>query len=78
LSFCRECGQEYYTVFATKDEEGRRKFVPRGMDTLVDDDAEAGFLYLSEDAPWPTDADEIVKRLPLDWLEELPDGRVFR
>ena len=31
---------------------------------------EAGFLYRSEERPWPDDATELIGRLPIDWLEE--------
>jgi len=73
LAFCRECGQEYYTVRRGVD-NGRPVFFPREVgDRLNDDDGEAGFLYISEREPWPDDAEEFIPKLPDAWLE-LKDG----
>lgn len=71
LVFCRECGQEYYCVSMTKDQEtGRRIFTPRDFsDRVSDDEREVGYLYLSAAHPWPSDPDEMMKHLPDDWLE---------
>jgi ATP-dependent helicase YprA (DUF1998 family)/very-short-patch-repair endonuclease len=71
LVFCRECGQEYYCVSLSEDEEiGRRFFTPRDFsDRLSDDERVAGYLYLSTTHPWPSDPDEMMVRLPDDWLE---------
>lgn len=75
--FCRECGQEYYCTRAVKGSDGVRTFVPRELaDRLSDEDSEAGFLYLSGDAPWPDGEDEILARLPEEWLE--PHGAGMR
>ncbi len=77
LAFCRECGQEYHTVFVSVGEDGRKRFTPRSMDTHTrDDSVEAGFLYASDTDPWPTDIDEIHKRIPSDWIEEMANGTV--
>jgi len=72
LVFCRECGQEYYSVRATNaGSPGARIFEPRELsDTDNDGDSVPGFLYLSAANPWPTRPDEIMDRLPEDWLEE--------
>lgn len=71
LVFCRECGQEYYCVGMTEDEEtGHRHFAPREFsDRLSDDERAAGYLYLSTTHSWPSDPDEVMNRLPDDWLE---------
>ncbi|MCP5056574.1 MAG: DEAD/DEAH box helicase [bacterium] len=70
LAFCRECGQEYYTVRRGKGEDGRTVHIPRAVsDRLDDDDGEAGYLYISEAAPWPDDAAEFIPKLPDAWLE---------
>lgn len=70
LVFCRECGQEYYCVWRRGDRSGD-SFEPRElMDRLSDGDMEPGFLHLSSTDPWPTDFDELVQRLPEDWIEE--------
>jgi len=72
LCFCRECGQEYYTVRVTTNEDGeRRKVMPRDFsDRLPDDGSEAGYLYIGSHKPWPHEAEDILERLPDDWLEE--------
>lgn len=73
LAFCRACGAEYYSVWkATDTATGRVHFRPRELSDRVDDPAEgeAGFLHRDPDNPWPEDPDEIVSRLPDEWLEE--------
>jgi ATP-dependent helicase YprA (DUF1998 family) len=72
LVFCRECGQEYYSVRMTTDaERGRRIFTPRAANDLqATAGEEAGFLYVSEVEPWPTDQAELLNKLPEDWTEE--------
>ena len=43
LAFCRECGQEYYSVRSVLDEAtGRRVYVPRDLTDLQSDDDEQG------------------------------------
>lgn len=74
LCFCRECGQEYYTVRITTNTDGqRRRVMPRDFsDRLPDEDSEAGYLYIGSHKPWPKDTQELVdgEYLPDDWLEE--------
>jgi ATP-dependent helicase YprA (DUF1998 family) len=76
LVFCRECGQEYYCVRQGRGEEtGKRVFMARDFsDHLHDEEAEAGFLYVSTRDPWPLDAEAMTQRLPDDWLEEHRQG----
>ena len=72
LVFCRECGQEYYCVRVSKDKKtGLRIFEPRDLnDRLSDEESEAGFLYFSADNPWPIEPEQVITRVPDDWLEE--------
>ena len=73
LAFCRECGAEYYSVWKSTDvATGRVHFRTRELTDRVDDpdEGEAGFLYRDPDDPWPDDPDEVISRLPDDWLEE--------
>jgi hypothetical protein len=52
-------------------ETRRRVFTSRELsDQLSDQESEAGFLYTSSTQPWPIDAEEMMQRLPDDWLEE--------
>ncbi len=72
LVFCRECGQEYYSVRSVVDPTaGRRVYSSRTLtDTQDDDRSEAGFLYVSTSDPWPDDLESILARLPDDWIED--------
>lgn len=75
LAFCRECGQEYYTVRTAKDKAGATILAPRPLsDTTGDDDSDAGFLYASLDEPWPSDPEAALERLPDEWLEPHRDS----
>lgn len=67
--FCRECGQDYYCVRLGLDDAGEPAYAPRELTDRAA--ADAGFLYFSEDNPWP-DADlaALLDRVPEDWVEE--------
>lgn len=68
LVFCRECGQEYYSVRVSNDRP--RVVYERDLrDRLNDEDSEAGFLYHSRQNPWPYEPVDVISRLPDDWLE---------
>ncbi|URM92769.1 protein kinase [Streptomyces sp. MRC013] len=77
LAFCRECGQEYLTVWRT-EERGAFRYEPR-RDTSASGGREGeGYLYLGtpgEDYEWPADPQKAVddRRLPESWLE--PDAQ---
>jgi ATP-dependent helicase YprA (DUF1998 family) len=69
LAFCRECGQEYFTVRARTTDDGA-VFEPREIsDRGRGPDERLGFLYVSDDRPWPEDRDEVIARLPPDWID---------
>ncbi len=76
LVFCRECGQEYYSVVKTTDASlGRRIFTPRPANELqAADGEEAGYLYVSAAEPWPADPSAVLRKLPDDWIEEHKGG----
>jgi len=75
LGFCRECGQEYWSVECYQNPDGKTVYLPRDPhNSAVEEDRNAGFLYLSEDNPWPLDDEAVIARLPGDWLEEGPGG----
>jgi superfamily II DNA/RNA helicase/very-short-patch-repair endonuclease len=71
LVFCRECGQEYYSVrMPDPDDGGVRALLPRDPSNRQDDDdGHAGFVYLSTERPWPTDPVELINRLPDEWID---------
>ena len=72
LGFCRECGQEYYVV-ARIDRDGDVLFVPRADRDASGGDGVTGYLYVSEDHPWPVDP--ITEgRFPDHWLVANDDG----
>jgi len=76
LVFCRECGQEYYCIkIHHKKEENGRKVNPRIFsDHFKDEEGVGAYAYASKSNPWPHNPNEIIKRLPDDWIEE-KDGR---
>lgn len=80
LAFCRECGQEYYSVFRHFDRAtGTTTYLPRQLTEQVgEDDEEAGFLYANPARPWPEDlgGPEIAERIPEDWLESVGVAQV--
>ena len=77
LAFCRECGQEYYTVRTGRSDAGETAVVPRPLsDTTGDEDSDAGFLYASSVHPWPSELEAMLERLPDEWLE--PHGDTER
>ncbi|EOD67658.1 DEAD/DEAH box helicase [Amycolatopsis vancoresmycina] len=74
-AFCRECGQEYLVVQRI-DDGGYDRFVSRA-------DGEAhggvpGYLFTSEDIPWPADFHVAIseQRLPESWLVTDDSGNV--
>jgi serine/threonine protein kinase/superfamily II DNA/RNA helicase len=75
LAFCRECGQEYLTVWRT-EKDGVARYEPRRDTTATGGRAGDGYLYLDTDryvhtAPWPSTSEEAIadRRLPESWLE---------
>ncbi len=72
LVFCRECGQEYYSIRKVVQESGETIYEPREIsDRDRDEDSEPGFLYLSSDDPWPIDSQQVLDRIPDDWRQEV-------
>jgi hypothetical protein len=77
LAFCRECGQDYYTVGRRKDLAGTYTYEPRELsDVTADEDRDRGFLYVGSERPWPDSPADEIDRVPDDWLEEKADGRL--
>ena len=74
LCFCRECGQEYYSVYLAKDPEtGAQRFTSReAHDRTEVPGQRQGLLYINPEKPWPkdTETDAQISWLPADWLEE--------
>jgi ATP-dependent helicase YprA (DUF1998 family) len=79
LVFCRECGQEYYSVWkGNASESGEALFTSRDFsDRAAEDDTDAGYIFISETTPWPeVGSEEFIRRLPDDWIDE--SGRVVQ
>jgi ATP-dependent helicase YprA (DUF1998 family) len=76
LVFCRECGQEYYAVYATAGNGGGpRSFVPRDFNERQSEQgSEAGYLLISTPTPWPENDEAALQRLPEEWLEDTAAG----
>ena len=73
LAFCRECGQEYYVVQRRAGEGGMDVFDPRDLlDNRVDG---CGYLYLSTTDPWPELQEDMLDRVPEEWLDK-GDGQL--
>lgn len=74
LCFCRECGQEYYSVYLAKDAQtGLQKFLTREAHERTEvAGQQQGLLYVSPQKPWPKDTDSEARLnwLPTDWVEE--------
>src|SRR3954469_23981304 len=69
LAFCRECGQDYFPVRRNATDEGE-VLEPREIsDRLTTEGQRNGYLYISDENPWPTDEAEQLALLPNDWLE---------
>ncbi|PWB53889.1 MAG: hypothetical protein C3F13_08260 [Anaerolineales bacterium] len=76
LVFCRECGQEYYVVRKIRDRDtGSTLFHSREFgERNSEGDEKAGFLYFNSSEPWPNEYNEMVNKLPEDWVEEFDGG----
>ncbi|MGA5872400.1 protein kinase domain-containing protein [Streptomyces cinereoruber] len=78
LAFCRECGQEYLTVWRI-EESGSFRYEPRRDTSASGGRAGEGYLYVGvpgEDYEWPADPQTAVddRRLPESWLESDAQG----
>ena len=76
MAFCRECGQEYYTVFRQEGgRDGAVTFAPRDLNDIQAGDGETcGFLYAGDENPWPDNSNDAIDRLPEDWIEYSGDA----
>jgi ATP-dependent helicase YprA (DUF1998 family)/very-short-patch-repair endonuclease len=74
LVFCRQCGAAYHRVKEVSAEHGKA-LLPREDRREEDDDGSGdGYLYVSDDAPWPrTEGPELLDRLPAFMKETTPE-----
>ena len=77
LAFCRQDGREYYVVERKEGSQGF-ELIPRDLgDTdVLGGERELGFIYLSGENDWTDDEQEVLHRVPADWIEEGPGGRI--
>jgi ATP-dependent helicase YprA (DUF1998 family) len=69
LTFCRECGQDYYAVRLVRDGEPLDEWPTSDREPSTDE-SRTGYLYTSTSDPWPTDADVVAERVPEDWVAD--------
>jgi hypothetical protein len=74
-AFCRECGQDYLVVTRT-DKDGSRRYQQRRDNDASGGDAAGGYLFISDDLPWPSSREQVLtdNRLPYSWLALDQDG----
>ncbi|MBJ6642703.1 protein kinase [Streptomyces sp. BSE7-9] len=70
LAFCRECGQEYLTVWRT-EKDGEVRYEARRDTSATGGRQGDGYLYVDHERPWPAATQYAVddRRLPESWLE---------
>jgi superfamily II DNA/RNA helicase len=68
-AFCRECGQDYLVV-TRKDADGGHSYGQRADHDASGGDAASGYLFISDEQPWPDSAEQVLVegRLPYSWL----------
>ncbi|MEU5769576.1 protein kinase [Streptomyces asoensis] len=70
LAFCRECGQEYLTVWRT-EKDGEVRYEARRDTSATGGRQGDGYLYVDHEREWPSNVQYAVddRRLPEFWLE---------
>lgn len=70
LAFCRECGQEYLTVWRT-EKDGEVRYEARRDTSATGGRQGDGYLYIDHEREWPSNVQYAVddRRLPESWLE---------
>ncbi|MFJ5225108.1 protein kinase [Streptomyces sp. NPDC088400] len=76
LAFCRECGQEYLTVWRN-EKDGEVRYEARRDTSATGGRQGDGYLYVDHDRPWPAGTQYAVddRRLPESWLELDDNGQ---
>lgn len=69
LCFCRQCGQEYFPVWAELDNREPQKFTPRDLSERSDDDESTEYGYLMPDTSGTFDPSDTENQYPENWLE---------
>ena len=76
LAFCRECGQEYLTVWRT-EQDGEARYEARRDTAATGGRSGFGYLYVDGDRPWPQTVQQAItdRRIPESWLEADDNGQ---
>lgn len=69
LTFCRECGQDYYSVRFVKGGEPLEEW-PLSDREPSTEDSRTGYLYTSTVDPWHEDVADNLDRLPEEWVDD--------
>jgi ATP-dependent helicase YprA (DUF1998 family) len=69
LTFCRECGQDYYSVRLLSAEEAVEEWPSSDREPSTEE-SRTGYLYASAGDPWPYEVAGLAERLPEDWLAD--------
>ena len=69
LSFCRQCGQEYFPVWATMEASLPTAFSPRELSERSNEEEEVLYGYLMPDSEGVFDSAALERHYPEDWLE---------
>jgi superfamily II DNA/RNA helicase len=72
-AFCRECGQEYLAVTKV-DMDGATRYAPRADHDASGGNSASGYLFISDDQPWPQAPEQALTdgRLPYSWVTSDP------
>ena len=72
-AFCRECGQEYLAV-TKADQDGATRYTPRRDNDASGGNDKSGYLFISDDQPWPETQEQALTdgRLPYSWVSYDP------
>jgi len=71
LAFCRDCGQEYLTVWRKEADNGVVTYTSRRDTSASGGRVEDGYLHVDPANPWPMTVEDAIagRRLPDSWLE---------
>ena len=73
LVFCRECGQEYFPVWATFEGNTLQSIAPREMDEKTHEDDEVRYGFFMPDVTGKWSDDDLEANFPEDWIEHVKD-----
>jgi hypothetical protein len=69
LTFCRECGQDYYAVRLVDAGQALDEWPTSDREPSTDE-SRTGYLYASATEPWPTGPEARAERVPEDWVAD--------